>query len=50
LDEGIDGTFRDYLERVTRQPDVGGAEKAFDRVMRGMVVPLYLPGISGVER
>ena len=36
---------RDYLERVTRRPDVGVAEKAFDRVMRGMVVPLYLARI-----
>jgi hypothetical protein len=34
-----------YLERVTRQPDVSVAEKAFDRVMRGTVVPLYLAGI-----
>jgi hypothetical protein len=36
---------RDYLERVTRQPDVGVAKKAFDRVMRGTLASLYLAGI-----
>ena len=36
---------RDYLERVTRQPDVSVAEKASDRVMRGTAAPLYRAGI-----